>query len=125
MQRAWRWIKAIAVFIGLGLAAAAVCSRFRLRSVAGSGDRIQGNIEQLGSGIEDISDGVSKAIGDNRELSQEIGSAAAEIRGDIDEAGEIADRLLSADRRAESTLERLEEANRRFAELVGAGDKKK
>ena len=119
MQRAWRWIKGIVVFVGLGLAAAAVRTRLRMRRVEGAGNRIQGHLDELGRGVEDIQGGVSEALDDNRELTEAIGSAVSGIKGDLGEAGDIAHRLQSADRRAESTLERLEEANRRFAELVG------
>ena len=119
MQNLWKCIKALVGFIGLGLTAAAVCARIKLRRVDAAGHRIQGHLDELGRGVEDIQTGVSEALNDNRKLTETIGSAVSGIKGDLGEAGEIARRLQSADRRAESTLERLEEANRRFAELVG------
>ena len=122
MQNLWRWIKAVAVFVGLGFAAAAVRTRIRLRGVEGTGDRIQGHLDELGRGVEDLQGGVSEALDDNRKLTETIGSAVSGIKGDLGETGDIASRLQSADRRAESTLERLEEANQRFRELIGQGD---
>ncbi len=121
MEKLWKWIKGIAVFIGLGFAAAAVRARINLRRMDATGHRIQGHLDELGRGVEGIQGGVSEAVDDNRELTDKIGSAVSGIKGDLGETGEIADKLQSADRRAESALERLEEANRRFAELVGKG----
>ncbi len=122
MQKIWKWIKGIAVFIGLGLAAAWTVARLRLRGMDAAVHRIQGHLDELGRGVEGIQGGVSEALDDNRELSHKIGSAVSGIKGDLGETGEIADRLREADRRTESTLERLEEANQRYRELIGQGD---
>ena len=125
MERAWRWIKAIALFIGLGCAAAWAIARFRLRRVEGAGNRVQGHIDELGRGIGEVSDHLSEALGDNRELSGKIESAAGELRNDIDQAEKHAGELKGTHQRTATALERLEAANRKFAGLINETDQKK
>ncbi len=122
MQKLWKWIKNITVCIGLGLAAAAVRDRIKLRRMDAAGHRVPGHLDDLGRGVDNLQGGVSQAADDSRELSHKIGSAVSGIKGDLGETGDIARRLRSADQRADRALERLEEANQRFRELIGQGD---
>ncbi len=109
----WDWIKALGVFIGLGAVVVFLIARYRLRRVDRIGDRIQGDIGDISSRVDDIQAGTTKAQADSERIA-DIGREAAGILESLTGSGE----------RSETALERLEQANKRFAELIKKANSK-